>query len=144
MVVDRGNVQGLLIVPLYLFAVAWRNGRWRWVAIAIAVLAALKLYPARARALCCSRNDASAMPYFRSLQLPPRRSFFSRVFPGGFRATMRGFLAALVPFAVPTPDRIIVGNYSGARACWQIFAPRCFGVASPQLHGCSGIHGFSA
>jgi hypothetical protein len=131
MVVDRGNAQGLLILPLYVFAVAWREGRWRRAAIALSVAAALKLYPVLlVIALLVERRFRDAALALGAAAVVTIVLF--DLYPGGLAATMHGFIAALVPFSTPTPDRITVSNYS-ALGMVANFCAAAFGPASAPV-----------
>ncbi|MDP9104498.1 MAG: glycosyltransferase 87 family protein [Candidatus Eremiobacteraeota bacterium] len=131
MVVDRGNAQGLLILPLYVFAVAWREGRWRRAAIALSVAAALKLYPVLlVMALLVERRFRDAALALGAAAVVTIVLF--DLYPGGLSATMQGFIAALLPFSTPTPDRITVSNYS-ALGMVANFCAAAFGPASAPV-----------
>lgn len=131
MVVDRANVQGLITLVLYAFAVAWRDGRWRRAAVALAVATALKVYPAvlvlgllaerrfREAALALGGAAAATLLLFA-------------MFPGGLIATAEGFLTGLMAFSTPNPSRFVGGNYSVAGMLANL-AAACFGMASPAL-----------
>ena len=112
MVVDRGNAQGLLILPLYLFAVAWRAGRWRRAAIALAVAFALKLYPLLlAMAFAAARRYREAAIALGVAAVATLVVF--DLYPNGLSATLHGFIGALLPFSTtPSADRLTKGNYS--------------------------------
>lgn len=131
MVVDRGNVQGLLVVPLYAFAVAWREHRWRRAAYALAVASALKLYPVLlAMVLLAERRFREAAIALGAALLVTIVIF--DFYPGGLYATMQGFFTALTAFTAPTPDRITLSNYSSLGMVANVCAA-AFGPASSQV-----------
>jgi hypothetical protein len=111
MVIDRGNAQGLIVFPLYLFAEAWRDGRWRPAALALAGAVAFKLYPAllvigllaerRYRDACISIGVAAGVTVF-----------LFALYPGGIVATIRGFLSGLSRFSAPSIGGFTTSNYS--------------------------------
>lgn len=131
MVVDRANAQGLIVLPLYLFAVAWRDGRWRRAAVALGVATALKVYPAAlVIGLLAERRWRDALLALGGAAVATLLLF--AFFPGGVVATTEGFVTGLVAFSAPNPGRFVGGNYSVAGMLANV-AAACFGMDSPGL-----------
>jgi alpha-1,2-mannosyltransferase len=131
MVVDRGNAQGLLVFPLFLFVNAWRERRWRPAAVALSVAVAFKLYPALlALALLAERRFRDAAIAVGAAAAVTIVLF--DLYPGGLAATTQSFIAALVPFSAPSAARITVSNYSALGMLANFFAA-AFGPESPMV-----------
>jgi Glycosyltransferase family 87 len=130
-VLDRANVQGLVLVPLYLFVVAWREQRWQHAARALAAAILLKLYPVilvlgllaarRFRDAALAVGAAAAVTFV-----------LLALYPHGLGATLHGFVAALAPFGSPNGVRFLVGNYSAAGMLANLSAV-VFGPTSSEL-----------
>lgn len=131
MVVDRGNAQGLLVVPLYVFVVAWRERRWRRAATALAVAASLKLYPALLAMVLVSERRFRDAALAVAAPVAVTIVLFD-LFPGGLSATLNTFMAALFPFSAPTVERITVSNYSVV-GMFANFFTATLGPASPPV-----------
>jgi hypothetical protein len=131
MVVDRGNVQGLMVLPHYAFVVAWREQRWRRAAVALAIAAALKIYPVLLVMVLLAERKFKEAAYALGAALVVSIVLFD-LYPGGFNAAMQGFVPALSGVTSPHPDRIIVSNYSSLGMVAN-FCAALFGIGSPQI-----------
>ena len=130
MVIDRGNAQGLIVIPLYVFSIAWREGRWRPAAIGISIAAAFKLYPALlVVALLAERrykDAALAIGATAAITI-----FLFALYPGGIVATINGFLHGIARFSAPTLAGFTTDNYSALGMIANL-APTIAGAQSPS------------
>jgi hypothetical protein len=111
MVIDRGNAQGLIVIPLYVFSIAWREGRWRPAAIGISIAAAFKLYPALlvVALLAERRFKDAAIAIGTTVAITV---FLFALYPGGIISTIKGFLHGINRFSAPTLAGFTTDNYS--------------------------------
>lgn len=111
MVVDRGNAQGLLVLPLYVFAVAWRERRWRRAVVALSIAIALKLYPALLAIVFLAERRFRAAALAVGAAAAVTLVLFD-LYPHGLSATLQGFRGALLPFSTTNTAHITISNYS--------------------------------
>lgn len=130
MIIDRGNAQGLIVIPLYVFSIAWREGRWRPAAIGISIAAAVKLYPALlVVALLAERrfkDAAVAIGATGAITI-----FLFALYPGGIVATIRGFLHGISRFSAPTLAGLTNDNYSALGMVANV-VPMIAGALAPS------------
>jgi hypothetical protein len=131
MVIDRGNAQGLIVLPLYIFTVAWREARWRTAAFSLAAAIAFKLYPAvLVIGLLAERRYRDA---FTALAIAGGVTvFLFALYPDGFITTFEGFLSGLARFSAPSISGFTIGNYSIVGMTANV-AYGCCGPGAPVL-----------
>jgi len=111
MTIDRGNAQWLIVVPIYVFSIAWREGRWRLAAIGISIAAIFKLYPALLVVVLLVERRFKDAAIVIALTGAITMFLFA-LYPGGIVATVRGFYDSLTRFSAPSFAEVTTNNYS--------------------------------
>lgn len=111
MVLDRGNIIGLLVPPLTLLAWGWSRSRWVHVAVGTGLATALKLYPAMFFMVLIANRKwrilASAIACTALVIIAVWAAF-----PGPVADALRGFQSSAGGFGEPTIGAAATRNYS--------------------------------
>lgn len=131
MTLDRANAQGLLVLPLYLFVVDWRIGRWRIGLASLIAAAVLKLYPLLLVVVFLVERRYRTAIMFVTATAGITVALFA-TYPYGLGRTLKAFFNGVAIYGHPTASSITNYNYSIDGLIAHVVT-NTYGISSPVL-----------